>query len=295
MARRVVRWTVASVIVLVVLVLVVPWSPLNCRYEDVDITTGRLRLSRYLLFCKVSERIEDSPLTLVLPQDVVKEARPEWRRVNTFSPGVDHSPHHAFHGAIHQVRTLSQMWEMPELYSLPADMRQATALHVLALWQHSDNDSLAGDYMGVLYDLMDTRKRQQILEALPTLRMPLVETNDSQVTRTVFFPNGQLMDRIHGYVDSSGAFVRHGVWECWHSNGARSLYGHFENGRLDGRRFEWDRDGRLISIAAYNRDELSEYQFENLDAHPDYDAARRLLTGDAPEYPRSGQGSTWSL
>ena len=36
----------------------VPWSPLNCRYEEVDINSGRLRFTRYLLYCRVSERCD---------------------------------------------------------------------------------------------------------------------------------------------------------------------------------------------------------------------------------------------
>ena len=287
MIRRPIKLTIISLVVLVVAYLVVPfffpWSEVNCRHQEVDIMTGKLRFTGYLLFCKISERIKDSPLSEVLPAGMVATAKPEWHRVNTFSPGVHNSPHYIFHGAIYQIRTLSDIWEMSEPHGLSADMRQKTALHVLALWQHSGNDSLADDYIEGLYDLMEEGKRQKILKALPTLQMPLVETNQSEVIRTVFFPNGQIMDRIHGYVDPSGAFIRHGIWERWRPDGTRSVYGHFENDDHHGRRFEWDRDGKLIVIKTFNRGHVSEYESANLERHPDYKIAQQLLGRDGPK------------
>ena len=281
MLRRSVIGATATITAMAVLMLVVPvfvpWTPLNCRHQEVDIMSGRLRFTRYLLFCKVSERIEDSPISKELPEDAVAPAVPEWHRVNTFSPGVHHSPHYIFHSAIYQIHALAGIWEMSEL---PKDLRRQTAVHVLALWQHSGSDSLANEYIYVLKKLMQDDKRQQTLTTLPSLRMPLTETNGSEVVQTVFFPNGQAMDRIHGYVNESGSFIRHGLWERWSSDGTRSLYGHFENGEHHGRRFEWDRDGKLVVIEAFNRGQLSEYVSDNLEQHPDYKIAHQLLAGD---------------
>jgi hypothetical protein len=282
MIRHLVIWTTIAIAVLAALLFVVPlffpWSPINCRYQDVDIMTGRLRFTQYLLFCKVSERIEDSPLSKALPPDMVATAKPDWQRVNTFSPGVHHSPHYIFHGAIGQIRMLGGIWEISKQYGLTDDLKQKTALHVLALWQHSGSYPLADDYINGLHDLTEESKRQNILKALPKLQMPLVETNGSQVTRTMFFPNGQAMDRIHGYLDPLGHFIRHGVWERWWPDGTRLLYGHFEDGEHHGRRFEWDRDGKLIVIEAFNRGQLSEYVSDNLEQHPDYKIAQQLLS-----------------
>ena len=284
MNRRHITWTIiaASILLLAVFLvsMLMPWTPINCRHEDVDLTTGRLRYSRHLLFCKVSERIEDSPITKVLQLDVLGRRTPEWRRVNTFSPGVHYSPHYTFHGAIHQIHTLATVWDMANEYGFSEELKQKTALDVLAIWQQSGSDFLAGDYISCLYDLTDEAKRQRILTALPKLQMPLVETNGTEVIHTVFFPNGQPMDRIHGYVDKHGKFIRHGVWERWAADGTRVLYGHFENGEHHGRRFEWDRDGKLSSISAYNHGELSEYQYQNLENHPDFKAAQQLGARD---------------
>ena len=284
MNKRQIAWTIIAASILFLAVFLIPdfmpWSPINCQHEDVDITTGRLRYSRYLMFCKVSERIEDSALTKVLPLDVVGRGTPEWRRVNTFSPGVGRSPHHTFHGAIHQIHTLATLWNMATEYGFSEDLKQKTAMDVLAIWQQSGSYFLAGDYISCLYDVTDDAKRQRILTSLPTLHMPLVETNGTEVVCTVFFPNGQPMDRIHGYMDKSGKFIRHGVWEMWTQSGARELYGHFEKGDHHGQRFEWSRDGKLSSIHTFNHGQLSEYQYQNLENHPDFKTAQQLGTRD---------------
>jgi hypothetical protein len=45
---------------------IVPWTTLNCRRENVDIMTGRIRFSRYLGFCKISGHVEETALSEVL-------------------------------------------------------------------------------------------------------------------------------------------------------------------------------------------------------------------------------------
>jgi hypothetical protein len=283
----VIRWTIIAAVILSVAIFVVPmfvpWNPINCRHEDVDITSGRMRYTRYLLFCKVSERIEDSPLTKVLALERSATRPPDWRRVNTFSPGVHHSPHYAFHSASFQILNLAGIWEMAGGDWFTEEMRRKTALDILALWQHSGSDSMASDYIRCLSDLTGDTKPERLLAELTKVRMPLIETNGAELAQTVFFPNGQPMDRVCGYVDKSGNFVRHGIWECWAADGTRILYGHFENGEHHGRRFEWDRHGKLCSIIAYNHGELIEFQHENLENHPDFKTAQELgAHGDLP-------------
>ena len=103
-------WLSVSALLAVVLlvVTVVPfffqWSPLNCWHEEVDITTGRIRRQWILLFVKVSESIEDTPLSEVVLKGQPPSGTPQWHRVNTFSPGIHYSPHYRFHGAGHQIR-----------------------------------------------------------------------------------------------------------------------------------------------------------------------------------------------
>ena len=81
------------------------WSPLNCGHEEVDINTGRVRHTKYFLFYQIGDRTED---TWVSRASSKSNKSPDWHRVNTFSPGVGHSPHYNFHGAIHQITTLER-------------------------------------------------------------------------------------------------------------------------------------------------------------------------------------------
>jgi hypothetical protein len=262
---------VSAALVVVVVPIFMSWTKLNCSDQELDINSGRLRFSRYVLFFRVSQRIEDSPLTKALPADLLRHDA-EWHMVNRFSPGVRHSPHYAFHGGIHQIRTLENTWQM---LNLAPHVRQRTASHVLALWKHSGGDSLAGDYIYGLMELDESNNRENSLRQLAALEMPKFETNGAVVIQTVFFPNGQPMDRQETSV-LDGRLVKHGVWEMWYSDGKRQLHGYFRNGKLDGRRFEWDRSGVLTAIEGFEAGKLTEYESTNLTNHPDYAVAQKL-------------------
>ncbi|MBN8459560.1 MAG: hypothetical protein J0M04_17155 [Verrucomicrobia bacterium] len=212
-----IAWVVAVLAVLVLLGVATPvfdfwfrWSRFNCRCEEVDIATGRLRFTRYRLYRKVSDEIRPSALSACLPEEMIAGAKPDWQRVNTFSPGVNHSPHHAFHGAIYQLHELAEIWEDREWYDFPENLKRQSALHVLALWQFSHDDVLARKYIFELGKIRDSDKKNRIFAALPTLNMPLTETRGGRVIRTVFYPDGMPMSRMEGYMDATGAFVSDG-------------------------------------------------------------------------------------
>ncbi len=121
-----------------------PWSSINCTREEVDIHAGRVRHSRYLLFVAVRQVVMDSSLTKVLAPDEAAFLGPEWHCAVTLSPGLRHSPHYAFHGAVAQIRELEGVWVLAQF--TPA-ARRASAKRVLALWQRAGNDSAATDYL----------------------------------------------------------------------------------------------------------------------------------------------------
>ena len=119
----------------------VQWSPLNCWHEDVDINSGRVRHTRFLLYCQIGERIED---TWVSQNANNPNTEVDWQRVNTFSPGVHHSPHYRYHGAIGQIKSL-QIVESAIPFEPGARRRVADTL--LALWQSNDSYLAADEYI----------------------------------------------------------------------------------------------------------------------------------------------------
>lgn len=223
MSGRSIRWMIIAVAILLLVLFVVPmfvpWTPLNCRHQDVDIATGRLRSTRYLLYCKVSERIEGSPISNVLPKDMVDSATPDWHRVNTFSPGVHHSPHYIFHSAIHQIHMLDLLWSSLEP---PPDVKRQMALHVLALWQHSRTDSIADNYIDWFWrqgpEIEQPGERQKaIFDRLLSLRITTQQEANGVTRFAAFYPDGTTMDEFEAYLNAKGDRVRHGVWTTWHS------------------------------------------------------------------------------
>jgi len=140
------HWIALAVIVptLTVFLLVsgiFQWSPLNCWHDEIDINTGRYRHTRFLLYCQISERTEDTWLSLAHENH---NSSPDWHRVNTFSPGVHYSPHYIFHGALQQVKTLESV---EHIIPIEPTARRKVAETVIALWQNAGSDSDAERYV----------------------------------------------------------------------------------------------------------------------------------------------------
>jgi hypothetical protein len=149
------RISIIVVIIVAVLLLAplvvpkfVPWSGINCRHQEINIKTGQARYSRILWFIKISERVEDTPLSLVLQGETEDVANiTPWHRVNTSSPGIHHSPHYMFHSAFGQAKDLELVLDMHNASEL---QRKDAAVGLLAIWQTSGNDSKAGTYLNEL-------------------------------------------------------------------------------------------------------------------------------------------------
>lgn len=122
-----------------------PWTEINCRHQDINIKTGQARYSRYLWYVKISEVVKDTPISVALGGKVMDVADVEpWRRVNTFSPGLRHSPHYHYHGALHQARELDLISELNELGT---EEKREIAENILELWQTERGYFPVNDYL----------------------------------------------------------------------------------------------------------------------------------------------------
>ena len=136
-------------IVLIVFIFTVPrWWKLCYRCEDVDIKSGRIRYTRHLFYCKVSEKIEDTILTKALGE-FAEGVQPDWRRVSTFSLGVRHSNHYVYHGAIVQILLVAMIWQSSPFSD---EAKRHMAQTILDKWQAD------GDYFGVDHYLGDVSR-----------------------------------------------------------------------------------------------------------------------------------------
>jgi len=133
---------------------ILPWSPLNCRHEEIDIQSGRVRHTRYLLYCEIGNRVEDTWLS----RSVDSTDEPfDWHRVNTFSPGWRYSPHYRYHAALHQVKTLELIDQTIPLE--PAARRQV-AQRILHIWQTKGSSRAANAYVNDVCDSALTLEEQ---------------------------------------------------------------------------------------------------------------------------------------
>jgi hypothetical protein len=149
-------WLLLSALAAPILLLIAsefgffPWSGINCTTEEVDIYSGRIRHSRFLLFIPIERRAEDSALTKALLPEDTASVTTEWHRALTFSPGLRNSPHHIFHSAIHQIHELESAWRLAEF---TPSARRTSAKRVLQLWQQSGSDNGPRDYLRAVMEL----------------------------------------------------------------------------------------------------------------------------------------------
>ncbi|MBN1395638.1 MAG: hypothetical protein JW959_11490 [Pirellulales bacterium] len=131
---------------LLVVPVFLPWSPINCRHEEINIKTGQARHSRYIWCVCVYKVITDTPLFIALQGEKIDVAYVEpWHLANTFSPGARHSPHYRFHAALHQAKWAGQIFEMTEA---SPEKKREIAETILKLWQRNGNYHEADKYLG---------------------------------------------------------------------------------------------------------------------------------------------------
>ena len=149
---RVVLGVVLAVLILapILVPFSIPWTQINCRHQDINIKTGQARYSRYLWFAKISEEIKDTPISVALGGKVIDVADIQaWHRVNTFSPGLGHSPHYGYHGAFAQANLFEKVVVLVELG--PEEKREI-AENILKLWQEGRGYFPVEDYLQTVFE-----------------------------------------------------------------------------------------------------------------------------------------------
>lgn len=148
--RRIAIILAVVVLAPIVVPFVFPWTGINCKHADINIKTGQARYSRSLWFVRITSRIEDTPLSLALKGETVDVADiREWQRVVTLSPGVRHSPHYRFHGALHQAYDMGRLASKLEM---GPERRRKIARTILTAWQESEHRWGAGEILDELID-----------------------------------------------------------------------------------------------------------------------------------------------
>jgi len=149
--RRPIVWGIIGVVAALVMIPVVvplvfmPWTKLNCEQQDINIKTGQARYTRYIWYVKTSERIDDTAISKALQGETVDVAAVKpWQRVNTFSLGVLHSPNYLFHGAFGQIREMAMA---DKVTKFTPERRREVARTMLELWQKSGNYHGCKDYV----------------------------------------------------------------------------------------------------------------------------------------------------
>ena len=124
-----------------------PWSPIHCEHQHIDLNSGRARFTQMRFFLPISQKFEHTPISEAIGITELDVPDGDWMPVNTFSPGVTHSPHYFFHSAFGQAHELDLLWRVSNFTD---DARRESAMTVLELWKASGRDSGADGFLSEL-------------------------------------------------------------------------------------------------------------------------------------------------
>ena len=141
-----------------------PWSRINCREYEIDLTYGQQRISRYLYGIPIQRRIEDTIITLQHPIPEHDRHAPRWEPVSTFGPYVHHSPHYIYHSATSQINDLALIWDY---YEFDPAKRQSSARALLQEWQTTGSANSATHYLHRLAEEAEQSSNESPVENKP--------------------------------------------------------------------------------------------------------------------------------
>jgi hypothetical protein len=121
-----------------------PWSRINCEEQEIDLESGKERITKFVYWIPIQRQIGDTTLSLELSKFISTGKEPQWEPVITAGPYVKYSPHYVYHSAFNQIKVLGLNWDE---FAFDSAMRQKTGLGLLHEWQVTTTDSSADDYL----------------------------------------------------------------------------------------------------------------------------------------------------
>lgn len=139
-----------------------PWSKIDCWEHEVNIASGHERYTRHILWMPVRQAVSDTWISEALGAEQGPEE--DWRKVVTLSHRAGHSPHYKFHSALHKIHVFD-----PFRFNQGPDeeVRAKVAGNVVLLWQVTDNDREAGEYLRELSATAASNGRQLTIQDIP--------------------------------------------------------------------------------------------------------------------------------
>jgi hypothetical protein len=136
------------------------WIPdrrVNTLREYVDVKAGRRRVEGYLLWRKVTDRVEETELSQLYRRLAGEPPSPVWRRVNTFRYGAaNYSPQHVHHESLWAAGLLTTCLGQTEF---TPEAKRAAVLTFLELLEKYDRDTEARAFVLMLCKVAGERAR----------------------------------------------------------------------------------------------------------------------------------------
>ncbi|MGC9453636.1 MAG: hypothetical protein ACP5HU_02120 [Phycisphaerae bacterium] len=161
--RRIIKWAVVLFLLLVLVLafmpgLIAPWSRINNEEHEIDLFSGQARVTRYILYLQVSQKVRETPLSEAIGADENPPEKRQWVKVSIFQPFMRRSPHFTYRGAFAQARRMESSWETGEF---TPEARAKSARQLLRLWREGGSCRAADPHLQHLRDLAEQAERRR--------------------------------------------------------------------------------------------------------------------------------------
>lgn len=109
-----------------------PWSRLYNEKQELDLYSGRARITWHRLYVQTGQEIRETALSQSLGASGERPSDEKWVTVNIFGFGVNISPNFAYHGAFAEINGLTQYWEV---YNFDEAARAKIARQLLTVYR----------------------------------------------------------------------------------------------------------------------------------------------------------------
>ncbi len=125
-----------------------PWSRLYNEKQELDLYSGRARITWHRLYVQTGQEIRETPVSESLGSISEHASDEKWVTVYVFGFGGGGSPHFIYHGALYDVGTLAKYWERYTLMKQLARRRPGNCSRYIA--REGPTSPLASSSLGCM-------------------------------------------------------------------------------------------------------------------------------------------------
>jgi hypothetical protein len=156
-----------------------------CTEDDLDYDSGRIRHTKYLFYCKISDNIEESSLTKALGEKALQGQTPDWHAQCLTALWGDANCRRGL--AIQEIDSIERIWDRQPFTD---GAKRQIAKNILYIWRRDGEFFTSREYISELCQLIPQGVSANV-KSLDITDLPPVPTRPS---RPILIGTWELMD-----------------------------------------------------------------------------------------------------